>query len=161
MRRAVTPAIPPSMYRHFAVVTVVLTLGLAMLAEGENREAQAASVTPAAKPAAPVTLAAAAPTTATPPAPGWWDIDASSDGDLGGSVGGLLGGGSGVIPDLGGGQVPGYSAEYVASLSEDERELLLAGLQENGMLDPEIREQRSAALSTASSRRSGSTLQGE
>jgi hypothetical protein len=34
-------------------------------------------------------------------------------------------------------------------------------LQENGMLDPEIREQRSAALSTASSRRSGSTLQGE
>src|SRR5688572_28390166 len=117
MRRAVTPAIPPSMYRHFAVVTIVLTLGLAMFAEGEDREAQAASVTPAAKPAAPVTLVAAAPATATPPAPGWWDIDASSDSDLGGSIEGLVGGGSGVIPDLEGGLVPGYSPDYLASLS--------------------------------------------
>ena len=38
MRRAVTPAIPPSMYRHFAIVTVALTMGLAMFADGENRE---------------------------------------------------------------------------------------------------------------------------
>ena len=62
MRRAVTPAIPPSMYRHFAIVTLALTTGLAMFAQGENREAQAAQAPRAqpTKPAAPPVLARAA-----------------------------------------------------------------------------------------------------
>jgi hypothetical protein len=66
-----------------------------------------------------------------------------------------------VIPDLTGVTVPGYSDEYLASLSEEERQLLLQGLQENGMLSPEIRGDRSAAIIAASSRRSGATTQAE
>lgn len=157
MRRAVTPAIPPSMYRHFAVLTVVLTACLAMFAEGENREAQAAPAAQAAKPAAPVALVTATSTNAAARAADWSDVDSFSDSGFGGSVDGLFGGGdSSVIPDLDEGLVPGYSPEYLASLSEEERELLLGGLQESGMLEPEIQRRRSAALSAASSRRSGS-----
>lgn len=36
---AETLAIPPKMYRHFAVVTVMITLLIAVFAEGEDREA--------------------------------------------------------------------------------------------------------------------------
>lgn len=40
MRRAAPPPLPvsPALLRHFAVVTVVITAGLAMFASGENRE---------------------------------------------------------------------------------------------------------------------------
>ena len=36
---AETLAIPPKMYRHFAVVTVLITLLIAIFADGENRQA--------------------------------------------------------------------------------------------------------------------------
>ena len=39
MRRTVTPSIQLSMYRHFAIVSVLLTAGLAMFVQGENGEA--------------------------------------------------------------------------------------------------------------------------
>ena len=67
----------------------------------------------------------------------------------------------GVIPDLDEIVAPGYSPEYLASLSEEERELLLQGLQENGMLEPEIQSDRSAAISAASRRRSGAASRGD
>ncbi len=157
MRRAITPAIPPSMYRHFAVLTVVLTASLAMFAEGENREARAAPTVQAAKPAAPVALVPASSTDTSRQAESWFDADSFSDYGVGGSSDGLFGSeNSSVIPDLEG-LAPGYSPEYLASLSEEERELLLSGLQESGMLEPDIRSRRSAALSAASSRRSGSS----
>jgi hypothetical protein len=140
------------MYRHFAIVTVLLTAGVAMFAEGENRQAQATPVVQTAKPAAPVALA----TTGTQREPGWWDTETDFDNSFVRPMGRLLGGGgNGLIPDLDETLVPGYSPEYLASLSEEERELLLAGLQENGMLVPDIRSRRSAALSAASIRRSG------
>lgn len=161
MRRAVTPAIAPSLYRHFAVVTVLLTAILAMFAEGESLEAQAAAVAqPAsAKPAAQAVLATA--NGATRQAPGWWYVDSYSDSDTSGTLSGLIGGDSGVIPDFGDTEVPGYSPEYLASLTEEERELLLAGLEKNGMLEPEIRDRSSAALAAASSRRSGAASGGD
>ena len=37
MVRPVAPAIPASMYRHFAVITIALTSALALFADGETR----------------------------------------------------------------------------------------------------------------------------
>ena len=161
MRRAVTPAIPVSMYRHFAIITLLLTTGLAMFADGENREAQAAQVVHRAPPkaAAPAAFATASPTPAAEQSGGWGADDL--DNSFGKPMEGLLGGASGIIPDLDDVIAPGYSPEYLASLSEEERRMLLPGLQENGMLEPEIQSQRSAAISAASRRRSGASSRGD
>lgn len=43
MRRNAHPAITPSMYRHFATVTVAITALLAFFANGENHQAVAAN----------------------------------------------------------------------------------------------------------------------
>jgi len=155
MRRSVTPVVPSSMYRHFAVVTVLLTAILAMFAEGENRQAQAA---PAARqaPAGPAAPRIITSQPAPQPAPDWWELDSSSDGETGAA--GSETGSSAGFEDV---EAPGYSPEYVAALSEDERELLLAGTQESGVLDPAVRDIRSADLSAASSRRSGSASTGD
>ena len=137
MRRTVTPVIPPSMYRHFAIITVVLTAGLAMFADGENREAQAAPATPAAKPAAPVTLATAAPTAKSRPSPGWWDDEPEFDSRFGRPAEvAHSGGGGSEIAGVAQTQLPRRSAESAASLSEAERELLLAGLQDSATSAP-------------------------
>ena len=150
MRRSHTPVVPPSMYRHFAVVTVLLTAILAMFAEGESRQAQAAPAArqAPARPAAPSIVA----TRQTPPsAPDWWGVDSSSGSDNGAVT--IDTGASAGFEDL---DAPGYSSEYVASLSEDERELLIAGTHESGMTNSDDRDSRSAALAAASSHRSGS-----
>jgi hypothetical protein len=153
MRRAVTPAIPVSMYRHFAVVTLVITAGLAMFADGENREARAAQVAKPAPPS-PAVLATATPTPGSRQSAGAWGADSEFDNAFGQPMERLVAGASNVIPDLSDVAAPGYSPEYLASLSEEERQLLLQGLQENGMLAPDIQSQRSAAISAASRRRS-------
>jgi hypothetical protein len=67
----------------------------------------------------------------------------------------LISGAGSMIPDLDEIVAPGYSPEYLASLSEEERQLLLQGLQDNGMLEPDIQSDRTAAISAASRRRSG------
>lgn len=108
------------MYRHFTVVTVLLTAILAMFAGGETRQSQAAPTARAtpARPAAPTIVAA---DHAVPQAPGWWGVESHSDGDTAAASS---------VPPSGDGfdgtEVPGYSPEYLASLSEEERELLLA-----------------------------------
>ena len=160
MRRPVTPTVPPSMYRHFAIVTLAVTAGLAMFADGENQQAQAAQVTQSR----PVPAEAPAPLhTAAPrqPASDW------SDGDSGGAFGSPMdllnsaGTSSSIMPDFDQIAAPGYSPDYLASLSEEERRLVLQGLQENGMLTPDIRDEQLATLETASSRRSGAAVSGE
>ena len=159
MRRAVTPAIPPSMYRHFAVMTLVVTTGLAMFADGENRQAQATQVDrPAPRPAVPATIATASPTQQSA---GGWGAESEFDSGFGKPMERLISGAGSVIPDLDEIAAPGYSPEYLASLSEEERELLLRGLQQNGMLEPEIQSDRSAAISAASRRRSGAGPRGD
>jgi hypothetical protein len=143
------------MYRHFAVITLLLTTALAMFADGENREAQAAHTTrPAAEPAAPAVIATA-PRTTAPQSAGSWGFDADGESGFGQPMERLISGASSIIPDLDEVVAPGYSPEYLASLSEEERRLLLQGLQDNGMLDADIQSDRAAALSAASRRRSG------
>ncbi len=133
MRRAVTPAIPSSLYRHFAVVTLVLTLGLAMLAEGENHEVQAARVAPPqpAPSATPAAFAAPSATAAPQRTPRGWD-DQDADDGFGQPMQRLFsGGGSGAMTEstaAATGQIP---PDYLASLSEAERERLLQGVRES------------------------------
>ena len=161
MRRAVTPAIPPSMYRHFAVMTLLLTTALAMFADGENREAHATlTAKPAARPSAPAVIATASPTTTSQTA-GAWDADSEGESTFGQPMQRLISGASSMIPDLDQIVAPGYSPEYLASLSDEERQLLLQGLQDNGMLDADIQSDRAAALSAASRSRSGSASGGD
>ena len=148
MRRAVTPTIPPSLYRHFAVVTVVLTAGLAMFAEGENREAQAASVARTAQdsPPAPATITRASPASASPQAPSWWEV---GDSEIEPEVSAVSQ--FGEERDLEREAVSEYPPEYLESLNERERGVLLAGLRESG----------SASPIAPPGRRGGSVLQGE
>ena len=131
MRPSLTPAVPPSMYRHFAVVTVLLTAILAMFAEGENRQAQAA---PAARqaPSRPTEPRIVVSRQATQPAPEWWEVDSFSDGE----TGGMPGTDSGVVPGFEDIDEPDDPPDYPASLSEDERGRLLAGMHESGVPGP-------------------------
>jgi hypothetical protein len=152
MRRA-TPAIPPKMYRHFAVVTILLTAVLALFADGENGEAARALVAQQAAnppPAGPPRLVQKAPVSA-------WSSDGDDSGfEFGSPMENLVGSdGGGIFPDLELAQEAGYSEEYLTSLSPEERELLLKGLQENGMLSPEAHDSRARSLAAASDRRSG------
>jgi hypothetical protein len=127
MRRAVTPAIPPSAYRHFAIVTLALTVGLAMFADGENREAQAAQVArPKPAPSAtPVAFASPSATAGTQRAPHGWD-DSDSTGGFGEPMQRLLGGSdSGLIPGPDTAHPSQPPADYLATLSREERERLL------------------------------------
>lgn len=85
MRRTSFSLVPPTMYRHFAAVTLALTTVLAMFADGEGRQAQAAQ-----KPEFRPTAAPSPPRFATPadspvrnPIPSGWYEEAGLDGAFG------------------------------------------------------------------------------
>jgi hypothetical protein len=126
--RRVAPAIPPSVFRHFAIVTLALTTTLAMFAEGENREVQPAGIQPgAAEEKQAPAIVRREPAQASAPASFGWNDDSDVDGGFGQPMERLLGtGGSSLIPEEARSGA-GYSPEYLASLSEEERELLLRG----------------------------------
>jgi hypothetical protein len=128
MRRAVTPAIPPSLYRHFAVVTVVVAAGLALFAEGEDGEARAAQVAQAqpVERATPPVIARAAPTTATGSSSGGWD-EVDFDSSFGAPMD-APSNGSGQNSDFGEDSAP--APQGPATLSTTEREVLLRGLRD-------------------------------
>jgi hypothetical protein len=163
MRRAVTPAIPPKLYRHFALVTVAITAGLAMFADGEKREVISSHIE--AKQQADAVRRASyakfgAPRlgqSSTQPAARFADERSNDfDGGFGRPMENPHGGrSSSVVPGQELAEAAGYSPEYVASLSPEELELLIKGLQESGMLSDESRSQAQANLTAASARRSG------
>lgn len=157
------------MYRHFAVVTVSLTFVLAIFAHGESRSAMAAELDeqqqqaelrqqsadmfgtarigvkkpgPAANPGgfgedeamgAPSAQVESSPSGSVMPA----------DGAYNGSIAAAQG--------------VGYPAAQLAAMSKGEREQLVKGLRDAGILTPEQRRSRAAALLAASSSRSGVT----
>jgi hypothetical protein len=128
MRRASTPAIPPNLYRHFAIVTVVIAAGLALFAEGDNREAQAAQVAPAppARDPSPPGIAWAGPTTMADSSAGGWD-EVDFDSSFGAPMDAPLGD-SGAKPELDEDSASPPSGP--ATLSPSERDVLLRGLRE-------------------------------
>lgn len=163
MVRASPSAIPARMYRHFALVTVLLTTGIAMFAEGENREATAprlenGSDEPAPQPEAtsePARRAAGTP--ARRPSTGGFDGGGMA---FGMPMDKALGSVTAPVTGVGWEEEPGgYSERYLASLGADERDRLLKGLEDEGMLSPEERERKSAALVSASHSRSGGTAE--
>ena len=97
MRRAPNPSITPQMYRHFAVVTVILTATMALFASGENDQAAAAN---AAK------VAAAHERPAKPPEPAFKQAESTADdtGTWGSDDGGSFGGPTMAAPSSGGSQ---------------------------------------------------------
>ena len=161
MRRKMSSVIPPEIYRHFAMVTVLLTTGIAMFAEGENREAAVIDTAPAE--ASTPAYAAAAPEPAIvrrPPArrsssgrSGFDGFDASFGPPMDTPLGSTGAYASASLTET---APTGYSERYLESLSAEERNLLLAGLATEGLLSPEERQRKSAALIAASESRSGS-----
>jgi hypothetical protein len=129
MRRAVTPAIPPSLYRNFAIVTVVVTAGLALFAEGEDGEARAAQVAHAepVERAAPPLIARAAPRAATRSSSGGWDDVEDFDASFGAPME-MPSDRSGQNSDLGEASAP--APEGPTTLSTTERDVLLRGLRD-------------------------------
>jgi hypothetical protein len=97
MRRASNPSITPQMYRHFAVVTVILTATMAFFASGENDQAAAAH-------AAQARAAHVRPT--PPPEPAFKQAEPAADdaGTWGSDDGGSFGGPTMAVPSSGGSQ---------------------------------------------------------
>ena len=160
MGRATPSVIPPNIYRHFAMVTVLLTTGVAMFAEGENRQAATVEAAPPeeSRPEDAPTLAKpeiASSTPArrsTPDSSGFDGFDDSFGAPMTTPLGS-----PGVYATAGRPEAAttGYSERYLDSLSAEERELLLADLAKEGLLSPAERERKSAALIAASQVRSG------
>jgi hypothetical protein len=173
MAKISTPAVKPEMYRHFAVLTVAITLVLMIFSDGENREAIAAEVE-AQQDADAAKLAASQPKYGAPrfkqrqKASRWREFNDSGGRfgeptDFTGSrvqrVGPLD------LPDperLGGEFTPqdyarfGISQQELAALSPAEREKLLARLRAGGMAtDPEERARQIEKLLASSAQRSG------
>jgi hypothetical protein len=164
MRRAATPAIPPKMYRHFALVTVLLTAVVAMFASGENRKAVTTHIeqqTEENELRRESYARFGAPKIGGSPAPTVGSF-ADDVGEFGRPMDNPSGGlSSSVMARQERAEAAGYSPEYLASLSPAERELLLSGLEENGLLTEQARADRGAALAAASSRRSGTPTSGD
>jgi len=144
-----------AMYRHVAVITLVATGLLAVLADGENAKAVASGVE--ARRAAQGTRqtekarkAAAAPVQQPG---GVWGSDSGESGlrvvNVSGSVASFAGLG---MPDLTG----RFSPDYLDRLSPEERESLVRSMAENGADGTELAQAQSRSLEQDSRRRSGS-----
>ena len=170
MAKISKPPVPLKMYRHFATVTIILTAIVALLADGENRQAveqyaaqnERSSDSPWVKrdKAEEPQLARREP----------YQPDVAGDfsdteggygspmvqhatGTVNSSIFGSLESSSGRQP------IAGYTQAYLDSLSEEEYSELLEGLREAGMLDPQKRKEQIEALQRASRARSGAATQ--
>lgn len=174
MAKISTPMLKPGMYRHFAVLTVAVTLMLVIFADGENRQAVAAEIE-AQQNAEVARIARSKPRYGTPrlqqrqQAARYDDFIEGDGGNFGdptdfeGSrvqkVGDLD---LPVSARLGGEFTPqdyaryGISEKELAALSPAEREKLLAKLRAGGLpADPAQRKRQIDALLAASASRSG------
>ena len=166
MARTLTPTIiPPKMYRHFALVTVLLTLGVAMFASGENRQAVAAQIEERQQQQEleresnerfGPREAAHRPRRAAAKFSSDHEVFDHSFGRPMNTTRGASGtrGITAAVAAPSGAQ-PVYTEQYLAALGDDERKLLLAGLERERQLSDAERAQRDAALIAASDRRSG------
>lgn len=158
------PAIPMKMYRHFAVVTLLLTATLALLADGHQRNL--------AEPAAPEPAAISTPTPSNTPAYGEARITsrAGGSGVFGeearpgngygrGTGSGGSGGNYGFLrpsdAPAANSENAGFTAAYLDSLTEEELDALLQGLREAGIDSEAEMRQAKAVLEAGSRRRSG------
>ncbi|HEY6814433.1 MAG TPA: hypothetical protein VI168_02725 [Croceibacterium sp.] len=166
MARTLTPTIiPPKMYRHFALVTVLLTMAVAMFASGENRQATAAQIEErrqqeefeqnSREKLDEPKIAHRSERRSAHFSADSEVFDRSFGRPMSVTRGGS--GAAGIAAAVGapGGAPPAYSEHYLASLGEEERKLLLEGLERERQLSNQERAQRNAALAAASGQRSG------
>jgi hypothetical protein len=159
MVRALPSAVPPKMYRHFALVTVLLTLGVAMFADGENREVAAAQVEQ------PETTRRDDSEVVKPPIADrpehrqrsrrtseFDGFDPSFGAPMDAQRASLASGAAAVASAV---SQTGYSDEYLASLDAQKRALLIAELEKEGLASADERERKTAALVASSEARSG------
>ena len=148
------------MYRHFAVITLALTAGIALFADGESRaeiaqRAQDKQRETELRRESYERFGAPKLKLAERPKPvGRFGDDASVDRSFGAPMR-RPAPAAGSLADETPSQIPGFSQAYLDSLSEEERRRLLAGLEENGMLSDAQRQAQSASLLAASAARSG------
>jgi hypothetical protein len=175
MAKISTPMLKPGMYRHFAVLTVAVTLVMVIFADGENRQAIASEIE-AQQNAEAARIARSKPKFGTPrlqqrqQAARYRDFVNGDGGNFGdptdfaGSRVQKLG--KLDLPTsarLGGEFTPadyarfGISEKELAALSPAEREKLLAKLRAGGLpTDPVLRKRQIDALLASSASRSGS-----
>lgn len=169
MARVSKSTIPVTMYRHFAVVTVSLTFVLAIFAHGESRSAMAAELDEQQHQAELRLQSAAMVGTAKigvkKPGPAADPTGFGEDESMGAPTVQVGGNSSGsVMPEgaaytgsMAAAQGVGYPAAQLAAMSKGERDQLVKGLRDAGIVTPEQRRLRAAALLAASSSRSGVT----
>ena len=157
------PAVPPKLFKHFAMATVALTAVVAMLADGSHREAKADEEIAEASDPDTATLRPALlrrDTGRSDRANDGGDFYADAPGGFGEPMVRPVRSGGTIAPQQatrGGIRPPvaGYAQDYLDSLTDEEYEALVEGLREAGMLDSSQREVQVAALERESASRSG------
>ncbi|MCL6251199.1 hypothetical protein M3P36_09110 [Altererythrobacter sp. KTW20L] len=155
------PPVTAKLYRHFAAVTIVLALGLAFIAGGNEGEEPVRSAA-----AAPNATATPAPRPAATPAYGQAQlVDSGGSGGFGSEAGIRTGGSvnrSRYMQPVVGTDLPpansenaGFTMAYLNSLSDEELEALLQALRDAGITDDAERRRAAAVMEAASRRRSG------
>ena len=167
VRKAEATSITPKMYRHFAAVTLAATVGLAMFANGETREAVAREVEQAGKPPAQAGpndfVRKEAPSQGSFGTDDWVDAGFGQPTDRGGAAvhSGVIPGEPAAPPQAGmpvGYTLYGVSAQAWELLSDEQKKKLIADRQaaQAAAAKPE-RAQEIDALLAASRARSGIT----
>lgn len=153
------PAIPWQMYRHFAVITVLITACLAMVANGENGQA----ADDAAEQAAAQQAAASRPRPAATPAYGRARLARNDAGQFGSEYDASFGeatdrsaarGSASSLP-LANSENAGFTDAYLDSLSPQDLQQLLDNLQAAGATTASERNRILMVIEAASRRRSG------
>lgn len=167
------PPVPAKMYRHFAVITIVLTLGLALFADGENRELMAEELAERERQAALERASAekfGKPKLIKSAQVQQGQFGYSKDEFLGeygsamdktntSSRKSSIMPGQRTLPN-GRVAIPGYPDAYIASLDEEEYEQLLNSLKQAGMFDPKQRARAQAQFNRIGSKGAGSPVVG-
>jgi len=166
MAMIATPQIPQKVFRHFAIVTVALTALIALLADGESRQATADAVEQGVNAAEQQGAArrASKPQITRRDETGQNRFEGGDSDEFGTPMVRLAGSTHATSQNLNAtsgtrnGQtitIPGYSQAYLDSLSEDEFRRLVQTLRAAGMLDPDDLQQSLAEIEGASRHRSG------
>ena len=170
-RRDANKAVTAKMYRHFAVVTLVATVALAVATSDSNadqlnaeiasREAELkAAGKEVGKKAQPKLVRRVGDVKKAPPAATGWGSDEGGPSGGGGSGGG---GESSYIPTGVGGRgmtvgmlrQVNLTPQQFYALSAEEQAALLKKIKSSGQVSPQEQEQRQQAMAAASLQRSG------
>ena len=168
MAKLKKPPIPLKMYQHFAAVTVVMTAGIALFADGENREAMATHIEERERERELQALSAEITGTRElvrrdDRTRGTWGAEtgpngAPMDNPQSSSASSRRSSGGGGRTRARRATIPGYDRAFIESLSEEEYRALVGSLpaEYRGTAEAGPTPEQMAALENASRRRAGS-----